>query len=315
VKLMGDGYVDLIERTRREHAEWMAEAHPPVAKMRESSGGLLDLSDAGVPMVDGATFGAPAETAFIEPTAGELRSALVGAGVPMRPTFGERVGRDGAFSRMRLSAAAAETVRALGVKADEMRAAVRTPAAGDEPTEGADQSLVDLSDSGVPLVGEAQKAAGILAESRRPAEPREGELIDLDLREASVTGLPTYGGVPDGKGGTLPEVEYDDGSGYQLVTELYAVIANENDDNGENLENSQITAIADSVLAGHPISAVQYGVLKKLAAKYADELAALRASDDDSQNYLNVPDPASGRLVAVPEGSDTADAAAGRVAA
>jgi hypothetical protein len=227
------------------------------------------------------------------------------AGVPLLPSFGERVtsGRGG-FARMRLSTASREKLSALARKADEARAAVRLPA----PDDDTDGPLIDLSGSGVVLAdSEAQRSAERLAESKRGEGLRDGEL--LDLREASVTGLPTYGG----ESGT--EVEYDDGSGYQLVTELYSVIANENDDGtGENLENAQITAIADSVLSGHPLSAVQYGQLKKLATKYAAELAALRASDDDSQSYMNVPDPTTGRIVAVGRG-DTADAAAGRVAA
>jgi hypothetical protein len=273
------------------------------ARMRESAG-LIDLGSEGVPMRDGASFGAPDPTGFLEPTNGELMDALRAAGVPLRPSFSERVtGARGAFGRMRLSVAAAEKLTALARTADAARRAARA-AAPEEDTGG---GLLDLSDSDVPLAdGEAQRAAERLAESKRGESLRDGEL--LDLREASVTGLPTYG---EGD----REVEYDDGTGYQLVTELYAVISTENADKGENLENAQITAIADSVLSGHPLSSVQYGQLKVLAEKYAAELAALRASDDESQNYLKVPDPASGRLVAVARGSDTADAAAGRVAA
>jgi hypothetical protein len=274
-------------------------------RLRESAG-LIDLGGEGVPMVDGATVGAPDGGVFIEPTAGEIIDGMRAAGVPLLPSFGERVtsGRGG-FARMRLSTASREKLSALAAKADEARAAVRLPA----PDDNADGPLIDLSGSGVVLAdSEAQRSAERLAESKRGEGLRDGEL--LDLREASVTGLPTYGG----ESGT-PEVEYDDGSGYQLVTELFAVIATENADKGENLENAEIVAIADSVLAGHPLSSVQYGQLKKLAAKYAAELAALRASDDDSQNYMNVPDPTTGRLVSVARGNDMADAAAGRVAA
>jgi hypothetical protein len=280
------------------------------AQMRESAG-LIDLSGPGVPGVDGAAVGVPDPTGFLEPTNGELMDELRAAGVPLHRSFGERVtGGRGGFGRMRLSQPARAKLHALAVKADQARAATRVAA----PDDDAGGPLLDLAGSGVVLAdSDAQRAAERLAESKRGEGLRDGEL--LDLREASVTGLPTYGGAPDGKGGTLPEVEYDDGSAYQLLTELFAVISIENDDKGENLENAQIVAIADSVLSGHPLSSVQFGQLKVLAAKYADELAALRASDDDSQNYMSVPDPASGRLVSVARGTDAADAAAGRVAA
>jgi hypothetical protein len=293
---MSDGYARLIDNLRAGLAETRSRiATEPV---RESAG-LLDLP--GVPMVDG--YQPPAVEAVREdqPTAGDFLDALGAAGVPMRPSFAERItsGR-GAWGAMRLSDSARDTVLALAAKADEAaRARVPASVATDESSSGEPLEL-----PGVPMVEDAKPRSGeeLLAESKREQAAEDG------VREA---GLPTYGGPEFG----TPEVEYDDGTAYQLVSELYALLAPEIDNGTENLENSKVEDLARSILGGKPLTAVQYGVLKELAAKYAKELAAARADGDASQDYMQVPNPATGRLVTTPGHSNTAEAASGRLAA
>jgi hypothetical protein len=92
-----------------------------------------------------------------------------------------------------------------------------------------------------------------------------------------------------------PQVYYEDGDTYKDVTDLYQVLPVESGDGTKHLENAQVEHLGACMLSGYPLSDVQIGVLQALLAKYADAIAALRA--DQEQDYTNVPDPGTARLV------------------
>jgi hypothetical protein len=302
--LEGRSLASMSDAEQRVVGEATAGALAVEARMRETVS--VDLP--GVPMIEDAG----AARVLIEPigdvTAADMSAALTASGVPMIPSFAERI-TSGRGPWMRLSQAGRETVSKLAARADQARAAQRVLTTPDADPYTAD-SLLELP--GVPSTVAKPRLTGdeLLAECRRE------EAVEAEwLREAGTTALPTYGGGPDGKGGTLPEIAYDDGTSYALVTELYSLIANENGANGESLEQHKVEDLARTILGGKPLSTVQIGVLKELESTYADELKALRESDDGSQDWMTVPSPGSARVVATPGRSQTADAAAGRVAA
>jgi hypothetical protein len=95
-----------------------------------------------------------------------------------------------------------------------------------------------------------------------------------------------------------PEIYFEDGSTYQDIADLYTVIANEQGNGSANLENAQVEDLGRSILTGYPLSDVQIGILKRLLAKYAPQLDALRGSGDrEGQDYTAVPDPGTARIV------------------
>ncbi|HTA32994.1 MAG TPA: hypothetical protein VK721_06165 [Solirubrobacteraceae bacterium] len=269
--------------------------------MREA-GGLIDLP--GVPLVENYQPRQVVEREYGAVSEQDMVDALRAADVPLRGrSFRERMMgvAAGAPTRMR------ESLAALVEKTEEARAKAARALEVDETVAADDVDSADLLQlQGVPMVEAANAAPLTGKETLAKVKAEENE--EAELRES---GLPTYGGAAFG----TPEVEYDDGSAYELISELYALLPNQHGENGPSLENGQIEDLARTVLGGKPLSGLQYGVLKQLAAKYADELEAARASGDSSQDYMSVPDPASGRLVTTPGHSNTAGSAAGRLAA
>jgi len=137
-----------------------------------------------------------------------------------------------------------------------------------------DKGMVDLTGSGVPLVEPRSRPFG-----RRQRTPGP-------MREA------TYGA--DGQ----PQVHYEDGDTYRDCTDLYTVIKNDLGTGSESLENQQASNLVALMKEGYPLSDVQVGLLQRLLAKYKPQIEALRASPDkEGQDYTDVPEPATARLV------------------
>jgi hypothetical protein len=95
-----------------------------------------------------------------------------------------------------------------------------------------------------------------------------------------------------------PRVYFEDADTYKDITDLYSILKQNLDTGSPNLENSQVEGLAASIQDGYPLSAVEIGVLQRLLAKYAKDLAELRASPDrQGQDYTSVPDAGTARLV------------------
>ena len=93
-------------------------------------------------------------------------------------------------------------------------------------------------------------------------------------------------------------VQFTDGETLKALQDLYRVTPETNETGSSHLANDQVRGMLTDVLAGQPLTGVQFGQLHAVLKRYATELAALRAAGNvDGQDYGAVPDPATGRLV------------------
>jgi hypothetical protein len=98
-------------------------------------------------------------------------------------------------------------------------------------------------------------------------------------------------------GPTGSEVYYEDSSTIDDLRDLYVVLSEQTANGSKNLPNDQVLGMLEHVEEGHPLSDVEIGTLKQLLARFATELAKLRATPDkQGQNWSDVPDPGSARL-------------------
>lgn len=125
-------------------------------------------------------------------------------------------------------------------------------------------------------------------QERLAADPfRRGVLEAARTREA------TYG-----EGGT--KVYYDAGDAIRDVTDLYTVLEENHTTGSPNLENMQARGLLERLQLGGGLGEAQIGVMRKLMAKHAPAIDALRISHDrQGQDLLELPDAgASARIIA-----------------
>jgi hypothetical protein len=96
---------------------------------------------------------------------------------------------------------------------------------------------------------------------------------------------------------TGQNVSFTDGQTRTDAQDLYAVLKEEHATGSSNLENDIARQILTDLSAGKPLDNAQWGALHALLAKYAPQIAKLRASPDHhGQNYDAVAPDGKGRL-------------------
>jgi hypothetical protein len=171
---------------------------------------------------------------------------------------------------------------------------------------GETASLLDLSGDGVPtrtaqrpmtteaLLHESQLDEAEFTRMRSAEDAGSVELVDLGddvprpMREA------TFGGDAYG----TDKVYYEDDDTLAELQDLFTVLPVTLPNGSPNLANEIVKAMIADVQHGHPLSPVQIGKFLELRSTHADAIAKLRArSGKGGQDYMDVPNPATARLV------------------